>query len=462
MIELKDIMFSYDSGDSVNCLKNINMTVEKGQFVLLTGASGCGKSTILRLINGLIPRYYKGNIDGKIMINGMLSSEMSLSEISKYTATVFQNPRSQFFNVDTTSELAFGCENMGMPEKEILSRIDKTTDRFSIHNLMNKNIFCLSGGEKQKIACASADVAQTDIILLDEPSANLDTDSIIDLRNMIKIWKSQKKTILIAEHRISYIWDLIDRAIVMKSGEIINDFGRTELENMNEMDIKNLGLRSCVMENPIDINISDERTDNEIILKDFLFGYEKKCPVVDIKELRIPEGRITAIVGKNGVGKSTFLQCLCGLKKCRGKMYYKGKWYGSKQRLYHIFMVMQDVNHQLFSESVLEEVLISMKDEDNKKAEQILKMLGLSEFSNRHPMALSGGQKQRTAVACAIASEREIMLFDEPTSGLDYDNMMLTSKMFKELKKIGKTIIIVTHDDELIKNCCDTVIQINS
>ncbi len=461
MIELKDVIFSYGEKDSANCLKNITFTVSAGQFVLLTGPSGCGKSTILRLVNGLIPNYYKGNFSGEVNVNGISVPETSLYEMAKHTGTVFQNPRSQFFNVDTTSELAFCCENLGMPETEILSRINNTVERFSIQKLIDRNIFYLSGGEKQKIACASVDVAQPDIILLDEPSANLDTNSVMSLRNLIKIWKEQKKTILIAEHRIAYIWDLIDRAVIMKSGTIVKELTREEIDRTTEDDVKNFGLRSLKMENPQDIYISHEETPEKIILKDFQFSYEKKKPVLEIEEMSIPAGKIVAVTGRNGLGKTTFLKCLCGLKKCRGRMYYKGKWYKSRQRINQIFMVMQDVNHQLFSESVLEEVLISMNEENENRAREILGLLGLSEFANCHPMALSGGQKQRLSIACAVASEREILLFDEPTSGLDYEHMLLTGEIFRELKKSGKTVIIVTHDDELIRNCCDVVLHLN-
>ena len=461
MIELKDVIFSYGEEDSANCLKNISFTVSDGQFVLLTGPSGCGKSTILRLINGLIPNYYKGNFSGEVNVNGISVPETPLYEMAKHTGTVFQNPRSQFFNVDTTSELAFCCENLGMPETEILSRINNTVERFSIQKLIDRNIFYLSGGEKQKIACASVDVAQPDIILLDEPSANLDTNSVIALRNLIKIWKEQKKTILIAEHRIAYIWDLIDRAVIMKSGTIVKELTKEEIDRTTEEDVKNFGLRSLKMENPQDIYISYEETPEKIILKDFQFSYEKKKPVLEIEEMSIPAGKIVAVTGRNGLGKTTFLKCLCGLKKCRGRMYYKGKWYKGRQRINQIFMIMQDVNHQLFSESVLEEVLISMNEENENRAREILGLLGLSEFANCHPMALSGGQKQRVSIACAVASEREILLFDEPTSGLDYEHMLLTGEIFRELKKSGKTVIIVTHDDELIRNCCDVVLHLN-
>ena len=173
--------------------------------------------------------------------------------------------------------------------------------------------------------------------------------------------------------------------------------------------------------------------------------------------LTIREGAFFGMVGTNGAGKTTFLECLCGIRKCRGTMEWQGKSYKGKQRIKQIFMVMQDPNHQLFTESVLDEVLISMKDEDEEKAKVILEEMDLLEFADRHPMSLSGGQKQRVAIACAIASECPILIMDEPTSGLDYRHMQEVADILTRLKASGKTIITVTHDTEFIEQCCDEI-----
>ena len=213
MVELKNVSFRYGSeeagADHENSLTDVSLSIQDGEFVLLTGPSGSGKTTILRLINGLIPHFYPGVIDGEILLDGKSVRDMELYDTAKLVGTVFQNPRSQFYNVDTTGELAFGCENQGLPETEIYNRIDNTVSRFQIEKLMDRSIFQLSDGEKQKIACASVDVSGTGLILLDEPSANLDYEATMALRELIKCWQSQGKTIIAAEHRIAYLWDLM-------------------------------------------------------------------------------------------------------------------------------------------------------------------------------------------------------------------------------------------------------------
>ena len=203
MIEFSNINFRYAGGTEAGGLVNINLIIPDGQVILLCGQSGCGKTTLTRLVNGLIPNYYEGKLSGEVLLDGKNISSLPLYETAKYVGSVFQNPRTQFFTVDSTSELAFGCENQGLPKKEeIIQRVKSTAKQFDMDNLLGKNIFSLSGGEKQKIACASVSASNPSIIVLDEPSSNLDMSATKDLRRMIQIWKQQGKTVIIAEHRL--------------------------------------------------------------------------------------------------------------------------------------------------------------------------------------------------------------------------------------------------------------------
>ncbi len=460
MIRFDHVSFQYTKEQE--SLRGIDLTVNEGDVVLVCGPSGCGKSTLVRCVNGLIPHFYQGQLTGSVTVNEIDVSQTTLRKISRYVGTVFQNPRSQFFNVDTTSELAFGCENFGLSPDEIEQRINETVNRHDLCSLMGRSIFKLSGGEKQKIACASIAVEPVDIIILDEPSANLDHKGICELQKMIGAWKEEHKTILIAEHRISYLFPYITRALLMDSGEIKKEYSAKEIGNLSENELHHLGLRAEKNQDPTeicgDINGKDNKGD-KLVLSNMRYSYRGEKPVFDIEKMEIPVGEIVGIVGANGAGKSTFLRCLCGMERtCRATLRVGNEEWKNKKRRQSIYMVMQDVNHQLFTDSVLEEVMISQETENKAEALKILESLDLAQYADKHPLALSGGQKQRVAVASAIASGRDIILFDEPTSGLDHSHMLQVSELLKQLKQRGKTLIIVTHDIELIKSACTHII----
>ena len=462
MITIQNLHYTY-TGSGQESLKGIDLQIEDGSFVLLCGPSGCGKTTLTRLFNGLIPHYYEGTLTGEALLDGTPYSALTLFQISKNVGSVFQNPRSQFFNVDTTSELAFGAENHGVPKEEILTRIDRTAGDLSAQRLLNKNIFALSGGEKQKIACGSAAVMEPEIFVFDEPSSNLDSDAAQDLRQMLAELKRQGKTVIIAEHRLSYLADLADRVLYLAEGQIAGDYTGQAFRALPDAQRQQMGLRPLTLESISDLTPpSSQPPAGRWTCEEFHYTYPgARGEALNIHELSLPKGTVTAVIGHNGAGKTTFLRCLSGLQKhSMGLLWDDDKKYSRKQRLKLCFMVMQDVNHQLFTESVLEEVLLSMPREDTAEAEEILRKMDLLDFKDSHPMALSGGQKQRLAVASAYASGRPVILFDEPTSGLDLAHMQQVARVLKDLADSGRTVVVVTHDPEFILRSCHRVVHL--
>lgn len=461
MIEMKNVTFTYKSAAASDGVKSIDLTIPNGEVVVFCGESGCGKTTLTRLINGLIPHFFEGELRGNVLIDGRNVSEQPLYDTARQVGSVFQNPRSQFFNVDTTSELSFGCENLGMNKSDILHRLEKTVAALKIENLLDRSIFDLSGGEKQKIACGGAFMMEPEVFVLDEPSSNLDADSILDLRDTVAYLKSIGKTVVLSEHRIYYLHGIADRYIYVKDGEIAGDYTAEQFDCIADNERRKMGLRA---------NRLDGLSANEFVkssygtarLEGFRFAYKNSREMLHIDLCDIPHGGIIGIIGHNGAGKSTFSRCFCGLEKRCGTVTVNGKKYRPKDRLNACYMVMQDVGHQLFTESVLDEVLISMPEEDESSAKEILERLDLSALAERHPASLSGGQKQRLAIASAIAAERSVVFLDEPTSGLDYRHMKEVAQMLKALQADGKTVYVITHDPELICECCTDIIHLES
>ena len=395
---------------------------------------------------------------GEVWVNGEKVSEQPLYDTAAVVGSVFQNPRSQFFNVDTTSEITFGCENLGQPEKDIRERFAKTVRDFRLEKLMDRNIFHLSGGEKQKIACAGVSIMEPDVLVMDEPSSNLDAASILDLRKILALWKSQGKTIIVSEHRLYYLRGLADRFIYLAEGQVSRDYSAAEFEQLTEQQRSNMGLRTFALERLLP-PVLPQQEKTALALHNFRFAYKNEPETLHIMDCEIPTNRIVGIIGNNGAGKSTFSRCFCGLEKRCGEIVWNGRKYRPKDRLSTCYMVMQEVNHQLFTESGLDEVLISMEEENQERAEEILNRLDLTGFKDRHPMSLSGGQKQRVAIASAIASKRSILFFDEPTSGLDYKHMKEVANVLRQVRDTGITVYVITHDLELILDCCTDIVH---
>ena len=389
MIEIKNLSFRYSMNDDYT-LKNINLSVHKGECILLCGKSGCGKSTLLKTINGIIAEFCNGEIDGSIKVCGMNTFETEIYKISEKVGSVFQNPKTQFYTTNTTDEIAFCLENYGVERMKINEKIEEVKNTFNLEALMNRNIFELSGGEKQKIAIASVYALDPDIFVFDEPSSSLDIDSMKELSKLMGKLKSAGKTIIIAEHRLWYLKNIVDRAIYLENGKIIKEYSMGEIQNLSEEERLRTGLRHTEFQSG-NFKVKTNSLENtiELGIHDLLYKRKKKT-ILKIDTLNFERGKIVGIIGKNGMGKSTFAKIICGLEKqSSGRIYKDNRQLNSKNRIKNSLLVMQEVNNQLFTDTVHDEISLTADIEGENKINICMKNMQIDKLSKKNPHTLS-------------------------------------------------------------------------
>ena len=460
MISIDRVSFGY--GEAQETLSQVSAAIAPGECVLLCGASGCGKTTVTKLINGLIPAFTPGcRLEGRVEVDGLDPGTTPMYELARKVGSVFQNPKSQFFNLDTDSELAFGLENEGRPPEEIRKRVSDTVDALHLQELQARNIFSLSGGQKQLLAFGSVYAMGPEIFVLDEPTANLDQDAIARLHDQIAGLKRQGRTVVIAEHRLYFLTDLIDRVLYLRDGVLERTFTRKQFFALTDGEREALGLRTLIPAGCTLPAAAPAGAKEGLSVEGLTCAYRKEPPVFQALSFSARPGEVVAITGPNGVGKTTLSRCLCGLiREQAGQIALNGRPLNRKERQKAAFCVMQDVNHQLFSDSVWGECRMSAPDAPDSSLKGVLDSLHLLPFRERHPMSLSGGQKQRLAVATALLSEKPILIFDEPTSGLDYARMVEVSGVIRSLAQQGRIVLVVTHDQEFLQRACDRVLRL--
>lgn len=472
-VELRDVSYQYQ-GHSRPAIHGIDLKIEKGSFVLISGVSGSGKTTLSRCINGLVPHFYEGTFSGEVYLDGKNTADFALRDFGMMVGSVFQDPRSQFFMTDTTNEIAFGCVNMKLPREEVWKRTKDSLEKLNISKLTDKSLFQLSSGEMQKVSIASCYAMTPDIYVFDEPSANLDFRAIMELHDVLSELKGEGKTLIVLEHRVFYLADLLDRMVFLEDGAIKNDFSRQETLSLSDGDLRQLELRDFSLDTLMPCQHPAALQEAAVPILSlshvsFAYGRRKRRSQVGAALLHdvsfeAYSGEIIGIIGENGAGKTTLAKLCCGLlKESAGTISIHGAQFPQKKRLGQIYFVMQDSDYQLFGDSVLNELRIGVgkKALDDADNQAILEKLFLWEKRESHPAALSRGQKQRLTIAGALKADSRVLFFDEPTSGLDRGSMLRVSAEMEALAQDGCVVFVITHDYEFILSACHRVLYLN-
>ena len=498
MIELKDFSFQYKA-QSEPTLKNLNLTIYKGEKVLIVGPSGSGKSTIGQCLNGIIPNIYKGTSSGQFLIQGKEAFDLSIYEKSHLVSTVLQDTDGQFIGLSVAEDLAFALENDMVELESMKSRVHTWADRLDLSKLLDHRPQDLSGGQKQRVSLAGVLIDESPILLFDEPLANLDPKSGQDIIDLIdQIHEEQGTTTIIIEHRLEdVLYRPIDRVILINQGQVLfngcpDELLRTtllaengireplylttlrqlgqdisELPHLDKVEKLSLGDLSVDIPTPH----FEKRAEAETILElgHLNFAYREGQPILKDLSLTIPKGQRLAIVGKNGAGKSTLAKAICGFIQTEGTYFSKGediKGDSVKERAERVGYVLQNPNQMISTNMIFDEVALGLRlrnvpeDQIESRVHQALKTCGLYEFRKWPISALSYGQKKRVTIASILVLGPDVLVLDEPTAGQDQRNYTEIMDFLDELHQKGHTIVMITHDMQLMLDYSDRAVVV--
>ena len=505
MISFKNFSFKYNNVVD-KTLKNIDLTINKGEKVLIVGPSGSGKSTLSHCINGLIPFSYNGEFEGELKIDDIIPYKESLSEVSKKVGTILQDQDSQFIGLSVGEDVAFNFENNAIPLKEMKIKVVNALELVSMVDFINHSPYELSGGQKQRVSLAGVLGSDAEVLLFDEPLANLDPASGKEIMQLINdIHEKTNKTIIIVEHRIEDVLEQpFDKVIVIDKG-IVQGIGTPD-EILKSDLLINSGLREPLYVEAMKLagcNISEEKNlrdinnineENKEILKNWFQTktvnkpINKEEKILEIKNLtfshdgikntlndvsfHLNKGEILAVLGNNGAGKSTLCRAITGiLKYNKGNIYLNNECIDSwsvKKKGSAIGYVMQNPNQMISQHMIKDEIALGLKcrgyskEYIDEKVEEVLKICGLYPYRNWPITALSYGQKKRVTIASILAINPEVIILDEPTAGQDYRHYTEFMEFIKELSNKGISIIMVTHDMQLTLEYCGRAVVLSA
>ncbi len=476
---IENLSFRYRSRTEP-AIQDINLKIEPAQVVLIAGASGCGKTTLARCINGLIPRSYKGELSGNISINGKNISNLSLAQISQMVGTVLQDPERQILGTKVLNEVAFGLENLRKPRQEIIRTADEVLERLKIPHLRNRETFNLSGGEKQKVALAGVLAMKPSLLLLDEPLASLDPASALEALQMIRLLADEGMTVLMVEHRVEDVLKIKpERVLFMMNGHICYDGDAAGLHksvDYHEVKLPAPMIIRLAAKNPCPPEIIPlkqyigKQNKSIVEFRNVAFGYETETEILHGINLKINRGDVIAVLGPNGAGKTTLVKHAIGLLKPKaGHVFVGGKDTREMtvaQIASQLGYVFQSPSHMLFAPSVEEELEFGPRninhkpEEIRKEVNEAIKIVHLAGLEKYPPLALSFGQQKRVSIAAILAMRSRIMVMDEPTAGQDYKNYLDFMDSILQLPNF-ESILFITHDVDLAVIYANRVLLVN-
>lgn len=456
MIEVTDLKVTYSGVRNIS-LEMAELEIHEGECVVLCGKSGSGKSTFLRVLNGLIPEYYDATHEGDCTIDGTSVWNQTVEELSFTVGTVFQNPATQFFHRQVRAELVFPCENQGLDREEIERRLNEVVSLLELESYLDKDLLHLSGGERQKVALATALMQQPQVLLLDEPTANLDEEGIAQLTEALVRIKASGLTILMSEHRLHFMTAIADRYVYIDNGRLTQQWTASQFEKISTEERRVLGLRSRHAHVLRQSSVMDLQQPG-MQLEELSIGYRQS--LLQLPTMTLPYGHIIGILGNNGIGKTTLLNTIAGLQQpIRGRITQENRTLTTRELQSQTAFVMQDVRLQFVTPTVRAELQLGTGTRPN---DEVVSQLELAPLLDRHPLSLSGGQQQRVMIANAREMNKQVYIFDEPTSGLDYLQMLEVGRLLQSLTNDEQLVLVVSHDREFLEVCADCVLDLNT
>lgn len=469
IVRVDAVGWTYPHADGPS-IRGLDLRIAPGECVVLCGASGSGKSSALRLLNGLIPHFHEGGeLSGAVTVAGVDPREGAPDVVGRATGTVLQHPRRQFFADGVAEEVAFASENFGVPPEVIRDRVAPALTALAEVMPIGSRLRDLSGGQQQQVAIAAATAHAPAVLLLDEPSANLSSDAVARLAETLAEQKRRGATIVVAEHRVRYLEDILDRMVVMRDGAVDVVWTAQEFRRVPDDLLAREGLRGrvpVVVLPPADargasvapaeaVGVTAGGADEarDLILEGVRCRLGGRL-VLALDHARFRAGEVTAIRGVNGAGKSTLVRVVTGLQRAQGTIRRGEQVLSRRRRLRASAVVMQDVGRQLFTESVSAEIALATGGPAADAAD-VLADLDLTALSSRHPLSLSGGQQQRLVVATARLSGRPIVVFDEPSSGVDRRHLRSIADQIRRVAADGAVVLLVSHDEDLLAIAAD-------